>query len=44
MSVDLEGLEPESESESGSSLGLVERLVAGPGVSLLAMAVVSLAT
>ncbi len=44
MSVDLEGLEPESESESGSGLGYLERLLAGPGVSLLTMAVVSLAT
>jgi len=47
MSVDLEGLEADSESEeeSGSGgMGYLERLVGGPGVSLLAMAVVSLAT
>ncbi len=46
MSVDLEGLEPESESEPESSSGLsyLERVLAGPGVSLLLMALVSLGT
>lgn len=45
MSVDLEGLEPESETEPDTDgFGYIERLLAGPGVSLLAMALVSLAT
>lgn len=46
MAVDLEELdpEPESEPESSSGLGYAERLIAGPGVSLLAMAVVSVVT
>lgn len=47
MSVDLEELQSDSKSESSettSSGGYVERLIAGPGLSLLAMALVSLAT
>jgi len=44
MSVDVEALEQDAETESSSGFGVVERLVAGPGVSLLLMALVSLAT
>jgi membrane associated rhomboid family serine protease len=44
MAADLEALEQDTEPESSDGLGMVERLVAGPGISLLAMALVSLAT
>ncbi len=44
MSVELEELEPDSGTDSSSSLGYVERVLAGPGVSLVLMALVSLLT
>lgn len=44
MAADLEALEQETDPESSAGSGYLERVVAGPGVSLLAMALVSLAT